>query len=374
MVICNLFVPTGIPTISSQSRSFFLTCSPIQTRRRAEKKSLIIHACELDGHSELHAGGGNGSGCCGGGGLYTPLRMKTPAGMYLSEFVQQPDNKVFSAAVEDQLRRLSDDRHKASQLMDSASISNRPEGELYKKIAERMIQETKVEVEETMYMLICRRFYKAGVHMLPRISDCMVQGRLELSSSIYSHGQLERILRPEALELVKRHVTRVTGLDADSNIKDYPELSPMHPDYIDLAYDCQLMNGHFFRSASFRYALEKIFAKSTDSKPDGGIKPKAKRVGTFKSYTRKYPTDFQVKLCAPTSNEAVNMMNKHLEALFSQFKASFSATKGLVMTSPGSIWRLALEGFAFGTFLWDAEYFVSKFYELDDDYEGLSYP
>ncbi|CAN4102164.1 unnamed protein product [Withania somnifera] len=213
-------------------------------------------------------------------------------------------------------------------------------------------------------MLIVYKFSEIGVHLVPKLSNCMYNGRLEIWPC--KDWELESIHSIEVLEMVKE-----IGWEYKSNVKDNWALTQVQKLQIRRVYAASVLYGYFLKSASLRYHLEQSFDKtpsnllfSSDTGPLS-VGPmsliEGKRQDNFRSYVTSL--DHEVKgMCAkPKFKEAMSVIKKHCSALFGD------ESDEEVSTSLASLKRLVLEAVAFGSFLWEAEDYVRAFYRLEEN-------
>lgn len=224
-------------------------------------------------------------------------------------------------------------------------------------------------VEDVMYMFIVYKFSEIGVHLVPKLSNCMYNGRLEISPC--KNLELESIHSDEVLEMVKEirweHMNK-------SNVKDNLGITQIKKDYIRYVYGSSMLYGYFLKSASLRYHLEKSFDTTSNnlsfssschlnkqkSVPIGSL-IEGKKYDNLKSYVEKFDNQ-TMKMCRkPKFNVTMSLMEKHYSALFGDENQHEE-----VSTSFASLKRFVLEAVTFGTFLWDAEFHFRKFYRLEE--------
>ena len=69
--------------------------------------------------------------------------------------------------------------------------------------------ECQLAIEEVMYMLVVHKYSEIKVPMVPRLSECANNGRLEIWT--LKDKELEAIHSFDVLELVKEHLSIVLG-------------------------------------------------------------------------------------------------------------------------------------------------------------------
>jgi len=230
-------------------------------------------------------------------------------------------------------------------------------------------------VEDIMYMFIVNKFSQIGVHMVPKLSNCICNGRLEIFPR--RDWELESIHSVEVLEMVKE----IGWEDMNkSNVKDSWGLTQVQKDQIRHVYGASILYGYFFKSTSLRYHLEQSFDKAYSNLsfprswllkqkgvPTGStlvVDPvsliEGKKYDNFRSYVTNLDNEIMIMCAKPKFKEAKSLIEKHCSALFG------NESNEEVSTSFASLKRFVLEAVAFGSFLWDAEYHFRKFYRLEE--------
>ncbi|GFZ13337.1 phosphoserine aminotransferase, putative [Actinidia rufa] len=332
---------------------------------------------------------------CEFSGLNTPLEPKSPAGRLLSR-VLQSDVELFRGAVDKQLEGLASDRDDAIGRMNLRLDSD--EAFLHWRIAELRGQECQVAIEDVMYMMVLHKFDEIGVHLVPRLSTCVYNGRLEIWPS--RDWQLESIHSFEVLEMIREHLTAVIGWRSDSSVTDNWATTQIPRLHLCQVYAASILYGYFLKSASLRHHLELNLAKAnhdlgmTYSNPlplpelwSFGLKDTAfGYVSSTRSTSvgqescsqgmkheelRGYVMGFNpetLQMCAkPKTKEAASLIAKHSCALFGDEKTGLIETDEVIQTSLSSLKRMVLEAVAFGSFLWDTEEYVDTVYKLTEN-------
>ncbi|CAN4113767.1 unnamed protein product [Withania somnifera] len=290
-------------------------------------------------------------------GLTMPLVPTTEAGKTLSGILLN-DVEEFYDCAEKELVKLACLKNDA--LLRSVFSLCSDEAVLHRRISELIKLECRKAVEDVMYMLIVYKFSEIGVHLVPKLSSCMYNGRLEIWPR--KDWELESIHSVEVLEMVKE-----IGWEYKSNVKDNWALTQVQKLQIRHVYTASVLYGYFLKSASLRYHLEQksvLFGCVSDTGPIS-VGPmsliEGKRQDNLKSYVLSL--DHEVKdMCAkPKFKEAMNVIEKHCSALFGV------DSDEKVSTSFASLKRLVLEAVAFGSFLWGAEDYVRAFYRLEEN-------
>lgn len=241
-------------------------------------------------------------------------------------------------------------------------------------------------------MMILYKFSEIRVPLIPSLSKCLYNGRLEILPS--KDWELESIHSLEALEMVREHLTAVLGWKAGSSVSVNWSTTKVQRLHLSQIYEASIMYGYFLKSASLRFRLEHNLPQAYQNLPFGSwvpplgcgtygvenafhgqmVIPRSTTLSQVSSRTGKkevklkcYVIGFDPQTreeCAKLkSEEAVDLIKKHCAALF----ASDNTENGkLILTSLSSLKRLVLEAVAFGCFLWDAEHCVNGIYKLKD--------
>ncbi|XP_058206239.1 UV-B-induced protein At3g17800, chloroplastic isoform X1 [Rhododendron vialii] len=321
--------------------------------------------------------------------LNTPLEPKSAPGKYLSGLLLSDDAEEFQDAVCKQLEQLAADRDDAIRRADLSSRSD--EACLHRRIAELREQECQIVVEDIMYILVLYKFHEIKVHLVPRLSKCIYNHRLELWPS--NDWELESIHSFEVLELIREHLTGVIGWKADSNVADNWATTEIPRLQLCRVYAASILYGYFLKSASLRHHLELNLgltcqnpllvpellscgmkniafsrigrAQSTSLGPESCIRVKKRE--NLKCYVMGFDPE-TLEMCAkPKTREAVSLVEKHSCALFGDENTGLIETNDVIVTSLSSLKRMVLEAVAFGSFLWDTEEYVDAVYKLKED-------
>ncbi|KAL7246999.1 hypothetical protein ACSBR2_001999 [Camellia fascicularis] len=326
--------------------------------------------------------------------LNTPLEPKSFAGKFLSRVLQN-DLDYFHVAVGKQLEQLAADRDEAVARMNLSLASD--EAALHRRIAELREHECEIAVEDVMYMLVLHKFSEIRVHLVPRLSRCIYNGRLEIWPS--KDWELESIHNFEVLEMIREHLTAVIGWRADSNVTDNWATTQIPRLQLCGVYAASILYGYFLKSISLRHHLELSVAEANcdlgitcrNPLPQSelwscGIKNIAfGRISNTQSISvgqdscsrgkkreklRRYimgfdPETLQMR-AKPKTKEVVNLVEKHSCALFGDEKTGLIETNEVILTSLSSLKRIVLEAVAFGSFLWDTEEYVDAVYKLKE--------
>lgn len=261
----------------------------------------------------------------------------------------------------------------------------------FRRIAELREQECQIAVEDIMYILVLYKFHEIKVHLVPRLSKCIYNHRLELWPS--NDWELESIHSFEVLELIREHLTGVIGWKADSNVADNWATTEIPRLQLCRVYAASILYGYFLKSVSLRHRLELNLgltcqnpllvpellscgmkniafgrigrAQSTSLGPESCIRVKKRE--NLKCYIMGFDPE-TLEMCAkPKTWEAVSLVEKHSCALFGDENTGLIETNDVIVTSLSSLKRMVLEAVAFGSFLWDTEEYVDAVYKLKED-------
>ncbi|KAJ4968950.1 hypothetical protein NE237_015651 [Protea cynaroides] len=328
-----------------------------------------------------------------------PLQPRSSAGEILSD-VLQDEWDLFDFTVASQLNKLVADRDGAIARKQHSEGS--AESSLHRRIAEIKERECQIAVEDVMYMQIVHKFTEIKVPMVPRISKCINNGRLELGWP--KDKELKTIYSIEVRDMVEEHVTILLGWRGRPNVAENwinYTTTQMKRVQLGQVYIASIMFGYFLKSACLRLNMDKCLKLSNHKHPKEGRgnhnpiaksqNQRLKNPDTFSHSTdtwarssrqltgmidsRKHeklryyimgfdPETFQ-KCARQKSQEAVNLIDKHSSALFGyeMGKDYYEA----IDVSYYSLERLVLEAVAFGSFLWDVEEYVDSIYRLKEN-------
>lgn len=264
-----------------------------------------------------------------------------------------------------------------------------------RRIAEFRHHECQDSVEDIMYMLVFDKFSEMRVNLVPKLSKCAYHGRLEIWPS--KDWELESIHSAEVLKMVREHLTSVLGCSANSNVTESWAMTKVQRLRLCEMYIASILYGYFLKTASLRYQLEQalnlsngnyglspqgqhpiseMFTAGANYIAYGQVSSPRSAPESVVSYTLKNtPTSLRfymmgldqesIQMCAkPKSKEAVNLLERHSSALFGD---RVLEKDDVLTTSFASMKRFLLEAVAFGSFLWNAEKFVSDVYMLEDN-------
>lgn len=220
-----------------------------------------------------------------------------------------------------------------------------------------------------MYMLIFYKYSEIRVPLVPKLSRCIYNGRLEIWPP--KDWELESIHSCDAIELIKEHVSAVIGLRVNSCVTDHWATTQVQKLHLRKVYAASILYGYFLKSASLRHELD---CSLSDIHGSGYLKSPvfgcSFTTGTAqisnKQQLRQYISGFDpetLQRCAkPRTEEARNLIEKQSLALFGTEESDET-----IVTSFSSLKRLVLEAVAFGTFLWDTELYVDGAFKLKEN-------
>ncbi|KAF5741294.1 hypothetical protein HS088_TW10G00290 [Tripterygium wilfordii] len=330
------------------------------------------------------------------GSLNSPLELSSEVGKSLAGVLQN-QRQLFRAAVKEELKLLADDRYEASARMFLSLDSD--EESLHRRIAEMKENECQIAVEDVMYLLIFHKFSEIKVPLVPKLSRCIYNGRLEILPS--KDWELESIHSVEVLDMVREHVSILIGLKENSSVSDNWAITRIRQSYLGHLYTASILYGYFLKSASMKYHLERclamghqdhlvshrgssnfsktwlygwknsLFDCSSSNKQFIPVGQESRRQEFEQDDLRCYLTGFDAETlerCSnPKSKEAVHLIQKHTRALFGDEETGFLESDEVILTSFSSLKRLVLEAIAFGFFIWDAEEYVEAVYVLGEN-------
>ncbi|KAK1259495.1 hypothetical protein QJS04_geneDACA023250 [Acorus gramineus] len=314
--------------------------------------------------------------------LNMPLDLESPAGKFLNGVLKN-QHHIFHVAAAEQLEELADERDGAIARLEHSLDSE--ESFLHRRIAEIKEQECQIAVEEVMYMLIVYKFSNINVPMVERLSQCIINGRLEAWPT--KDKELKSIHSVEVLELVREHMFNVLSWRRRFGTLDNWKTTQIDRIQLGRVYAASIMYGYFLKSACLRHHLDLNLALTAQDYPlllaskissplpelnlvssgcHVGMKSplqhrsRSSRSSKLKDYVMGFdPKTFQ--RCAKLrSQEVVNLIEKHSLALFEN-----TDDEVIDVTVP-SLKRLVLEAVAFGSFLWDVEGYIDSVYRLKE--------
>ncbi|KAK8959164.1 hypothetical protein KSP40_PGU010504 [Platanthera guangdongensis] len=318
----------------------------------------------------------NKSDCTGVG---APLELWTPEGKFLCSVLKdQP--LIFQAAAAKQLDELAFARDSAFARLELSEGSS--ESCLHRRISEIKDRECQLAVEEIIYMLVVHNFSEIKVPMIPNLSACISNGQLDIWSS--KDRELESIHGTEILEMVRENISNILRLHGKSaSLGDWATIR-MDRLRLGRLYAASIMFGYFLKSISQRHSLELRLSSSREEHPRHRIMcpshqhfeeredqaasgcSTARRDGAEK--LRGYMLRFDstaLRLCSKLrSHEAKNLVENHSWALFENPESGSLDVDEVVDILVSGLRRLVLEAVAFGTFLWEVEWYVDFRYGL----------
>ncbi|KAH7670466.1 hypothetical protein IHE45_10G028900 [Dioscorea alata] len=324
----------------------------------------------------------------------TPLEPLSPEGQFLCGILKNQPH-IFRVAASEQLKELALERESAfARWEQSVGSSEHP---LHGRIAQMKEQECQIAAEDVMYMLVVHNFSEIKVPMVPNLSKCTSNGRLEIWSS--KDRELESIHGSEVLEMVREHLSNILRWKGKSDVSANWPTMKMKRLQLGRLYAASILYGYFLKSVSLRHHLELSLALSYEDlslnkmiqfplpkvhkhEPEENLVPlgcsndmtfslcPSKNRGGKAKRLRGYMMGFDSKtlqLCAKLrSIEAANLIEKHSWALFRDQESESLSKDELIDVSFSGLKRLVLEAVAFGTFLWDVEGYVDSVYRLKE--------
>ncbi|KAL6497854.1 hypothetical protein OROHE_026881 [Orobanche hederae] len=328
---------------------------------------------------------------CQFGSMSAPLEPRTTAGGFLSG-VLLDDHGSFQVAARRELERLAAERDEAAARLQLSLGSD--EACLYRRIAELKRHECREAVEDVMYMLVVYKFSEMRVHLVPKLSKCVYNGRLEIWPA--KDWELESVHSFEVLEMVREHITAAVGCKVNANITDTWSTTKIQRLRLCKLYAAGILYGYFLKSATLRHYLERnlgtsntllglgpwnevsekfsIRSRHVAYGHAGGTRFPVGRLsyclGTKEENLRFYVMGFDretIRMCAkPKFKEAVSVIERHSCALFGDDEKGLLDIDDVITTSFASLRRILLEAVAFGSFMWDVENCVNDVYMLEE--------
>lgn len=254
-------------------------------------------------------------------------------------------------------------------------------------------------------MMIVHKFSEIEVPMVPRLSNFISDGKIEILTS--KDQELESVHSLEIVEMVRdhlytilsrQHLSTVLGCNGKIDISENWATTRIRRLNLGRLYAASVMYGYFLKSASLRHRLELNLAlahhdaslahgfqfpaiegcikRSEESlavldRPGMRSLYQAARDGLSAEKLRSFIMEFDsetLQRCAKLkSGEAVNLIERHTWALFGDDDKEQLDHRDVVSLTFLSLKRLVLEAVAFGSFLWDVERYVDTFYRLDEN-------
>ncbi|KAB2003780.1 hypothetical protein E1A91_D11G157300v1 [Gossypium mustelinum] len=347
----RVFIPSNSPSDFALSRRRSLrtgfTSTPFNGRKAPSVKASA------------------GASHCDFSSLNAPLEPKSAPGKFLSGVLQN-QRQFFHFAAADELKRLSDDRDAAVARMFVSLDSD--EACLHRRIAQLKEQECQAAVEDVMYMLIFYKFSDLRVPLVPKLSRCMYNCRLEIWPS--KDWELESIHSIEVLEVVRDHISAVIGLRADSSVTDNWATTEIQQLHLGRLYAASILNSLQFLDLLPCGIKSLVLGRFSDvqSVPLGqGPGRQEKDLEELRCYVMGFDPETLQRCAKPRSKEAAHLIERHSCALFGDEQTGIPQTDEVIRTSFSSLKRLVLEAVAFGSFLWDIEEYVDTVYKLKDN-------
>ncbi|OVA05642.1 Protein of unknown function DUF760 [Macleaya cordata] len=327
---------------------------------------------------------------CNFTGVGTPLEPRSSAGKFLSGILQN-QRHLFHFAVAEQLDELAADRDGAVARKNQSLGSS--ESSLHRRIAEMKEHECQIAIEDVMYMSIVHKFSDLKVPMVPKISTCITNGRLQIWPS--KDGELESIHSMEVQEMIKEHLSTILGWRWRSSTTGNKITYQTGRLQLGRVYAASIMYGYFLKSACLRHQLESSLAltyedfaslvfseyvpqglknvavhgQATESRSTSLCQESrgGKKAGNLRNYVMGFDSETLQRCAKLKSQEAVNLIEKHTWALFGDEKTGDIEIDEMVVVTNSSMKRLVLEAAAFGSFLWDVEQYVDSVYRLKEN-------
>ncbi|KAK7395416.1 hypothetical protein VNO78_15974 [Psophocarpus tetragonolobus] len=325
--------------------------------------------------------------------LNAPLEPRSDVGKFLGGVLQNR-RQLFHVVVKEELKMLSDDRDSAFARMLLSQDSD--EAMLHRRIAQVKENENIIAISDVMYLLILYKFSEIRVHLVPKLSNCLYNGRLEILPS--KDWDLESIHSMEVLDIIREHVSTVTGLKPNPSVRDSWETTPIRQFWLARAYVASILYGYFLKSVSLRYNLERNLSLSGHDLHHGhktrpsisfhdvccgskdvmfgnksdlqsvwhGLIRQEEDAEDLKCHVTGFHAGSFERCAKLRSKEAVHLVESHSNALFGNKKSVFSLHDDVIVTSFSSLRRLVLEAVAFGSFLWETEDYIDNVYKLKD--------
>lgn len=338
----------------------------------------------------------------GSGKPIAPLRPESPTGQFLVELLHSHPH-LFSAAAEQQLEKLAEDREAAE--VKEHPITASSELVLYKRIAELRAQERRTTVEEIMYALVFQKFLEAQISMVPGIPS--KSGNQKVDNWPAQDKELESVHSSEALEMVWEHLAFILGVKAVSESLDGNIMVQIGKLHMGQVYATSAVYGYFLRRVDEKFQMEKTMkvlsphlseseqrvqgSRDAQSSQDdvftaevvsaisammgiGGLNQdisfdgSGKSTNLLRNYVMSFEADTLYRCATIRSMESANVIEKHTEALFgkpdlSDNPMATGQDEALILSLAG-LKRLVLEAVAFGSFLWYAETYVDNHYNI----------
>ncbi|KAE9592126.1 hypothetical protein Lal_00013048 [Lupinus albus] len=394
---------SNFTTLLSSSSSSFILSSLLKPHLRFSPTFLKKHVSGFCfslrniPNRVLNIKGSAGPSHCEFSSLNSPLASRTLVGKFLNG-VMLNHPQLFHVVVKEELKLLSDDRDDAFARMLVSHGSD--ENMLHRRIAQVKENECEIAIEDIMHCLILHKFSEIKVLLVPKISSCLYNGRLEILPS--KDWELESIHSIEVLDIIREHVSTLTGLRSNFSVNESWATTKIRQFYLAQIYVASILYGYFLKSVSLRYRLEQSFFSGThdlslghrtilsplsfhdvcpygskdvmfDDKSDmqsiwqQGIKiiRHKEEVEDMKCYIKGFHLDSLQKCAKLRSKEAMHLVESYSHALFLNLECGL-VENDVILTSFSTLRRLVLEAIAFGSFLWDTEDYIDNVYKLKD--------
>ncbi|CAL5195460.1 unnamed protein product [Lathyrus oleraceus] len=378
LTIKGFFFTKPISFSSSSSSSLKFRCNNNSTKLKVIKASAGASHCQFSS-------------------LNSPLLPQSTVGKFLSGVLQNHRN-LFHVAVQEELKLLADDRDAAVSRMILSSDSD--QALLHRRIAQIKENQCEVAVEDVMSLLIFYKFSEIRVPLVPKLSSCLYNGRLEILPS--KDWELESIHTLEVLDMIREHITTVTGLKAKPSVTESWATTKVRQFLLARVYVASILYGYFLKSVSLRYHLERnlnlanndvhlghrstnlsfkdmypygfeedIFGHLSNMQSIGhghgqGLIRYEEEIEDLKCYVMKFHPGSLQRCAKLRSKEAVNLVRSYSCALFNNEGFDSVENDDVILTSFSSLKRLVLEAVAFGSFLWETEDYIDNVYKLKD--------
>lgn len=259
-------------------------------------------------------------------------------------------------------------------------------------------------IEEVMYMMIVHKFSEIEVPMVPRLSNFISDGKIEILTS--KDQELESVHSSEIIEMVRdhlytilsrQHLSTVLGCNEKIDISENWAKTRIRRLNLGRLYAASVMYGYFLKSARLRHRLELnlALAHHDASLAHGSQFPaiegwtnRLERLAVLdrpsmrslyqaardeptaeklRSFIMGFDSETLQRCAKLKSGEAVNLIERHTWAMFGDDDKEQLDHRDVVSLTFSSLKRLVLEAVAFGSFLWDVEGYVDTFYRLDEN-------
>ncbi|XP_019167379.1 PREDICTED: UV-B-induced protein At3g17800, chloroplastic-like isoform X2 [Ipomoea nil] len=331
-----------------------------------------------------------------------PLKLESPIGQFLTQILVSHPHLV-SAAVDQQLEQLQTDRNleKQNEKQNDEPSASGTDIVLYRRIAEVKANERRKALEEILYALVVQKFMDADVPLVPAITSPSQNSSGSIDTLPSKDEQLARLHSPEAYEMIQNHLSLILG--NRSNANSSVQINKLR---VGQVYAASVMYGYFLKRVDQRFQLEKnmkvlpqgldkedsgiqqVGGDSSDTSlrsspshpevvswPDGGMGSRGfgteMKPSRLRTYVMSFDGETLQRYATIRSKEAINIIEKHTEALFGRPEISItpqgtidSSKDELIKISFSSLRRLVLEAVTFGSFLWDVESSVDSRYHF----------